>query len=131
MSHTDKKRALVLFDGDCGFCRWSAGLIERLDRLGRIRTISIQSPTGQMLLEDLSPEEQLDSWHIALPDGNVHSAGDGVAPLLRLLPRGNRLARLAERFPRATEAGYRFIANRRSFFGRLVRLQGEVLARWR
>ena len=122
----DEKRALVLFDGECGFCRWSAGVVESWDRSGGIRGIPVQSAAGQDLLEDLTPEEQLDSWHLALPDGNVFSAGAAAAPLLRLLPGGRPLAWLADRSPRMTESAYRFIANRRSFFGRLLRRFGRI-----
>jgi len=126
MNTPDEERALVLFDADCGFCRWSAGVIENWDRRGRTRGLTIQSATGQNLLEDLDPEERMDSWHLALPDGNVYSAGAAAAPLLRLLPGGSPLAWLAERSPRLTENAYRFIANRRSFFGRVLRRLGRI-----
>ena len=60
------------------------------------------------------------SWHLAEPGGRVHSAGAAFAPLLRLLPGGRALAPVFERFPRASERGYRWVADRRSVLGRLV-----------
>jgi predicted DCC family thiol-disulfide oxidoreductase YuxK len=62
----------------------------------------------------------LSAWHMVDADGHVYSAGAAFAPLLRLLPAGRPLASLAERFPRATERGYRLVAGNRSLFGKLV-----------
>jgi predicted DCC family thiol-disulfide oxidoreductase YuxK len=60
------------------------------------------------------------SWHLVTPDGRVHSAGRGVAPLLRLLPGGAALGRLASAVQPLTDAAYRFVADHRSAFGRML-----------
>jgi hypothetical protein len=60
------------------------------------------------------------SWHLVTADGRVESAGRGVAPLLRLLPGGGPLARLAAAAQPATDAAYGFVADHRSTFGRLI-----------
>lgn len=44
----------VLYDCDCGFCRWSVGRLLAWDRAGRLRPLAIQSPEGQRLLADLT-----------------------------------------------------------------------------
>jgi predicted DCC family thiol-disulfide oxidoreductase YuxK len=93
----------ILYDPDCGFCRVCVAVVLRWDRHGRLRPV---------------PGEELDSWQLVLPDGTARSAGAAFPPLLRLLPGGAPLAWLADRFPGATERGYRFVANRRSAFGR-------------
>lgn len=113
----------VLYDDDCGFCRWSADVLRRWDRRGRLRFATIQGQTGDRLLADLEPPERLASWHVVGPDGRRRSAGDAVAPTLERLPGGWPLARLAELAPPVTEAAYRAVARRRSSLGRLLGTQ--------
>lgn len=118
--HISQAEATVLFDGQCGFCGFSVDLIAGWDRAGRLRFVAIQSDEGQVLLARLKPEMRLASWHL-YQDGRIWSAGAAFPPLLALLPGGRPLAALTRRAPRTTERAYRFIADRRSFFGRLIR----------
>src|SRR5215218_7728937 len=37
------RRAVILFDNDCGFCRWSLSKLLAWDRHGRLRPIALQS----------------------------------------------------------------------------------------
>jgi len=64
--------------------------------------------------------EWLNSWHFALPSGEVLSAGAVAAPLARMLPGGKPLAFLFRSFPRITERVYRYVADHRDRFARLV-----------
>jgi len=114
------RRAALLYDRDCGFCRWSAAWALRLDRRRELEPVAIQSARGAELLDGLSPRERLDSAHLVAPGGERVSAGAVAAPVLRRVPGGAPFAALAERFPDATERGYRFVADRRSRFGRIV-----------
>jgi predicted DCC family thiol-disulfide oxidoreductase YuxK len=111
--------AILLYDRDCGFCRWSLGKVLAWDRRGRLCPVSIQSREGDELLGAMSEEERLGSWHLVDGEG-VHSAGAGLPPLLRLLPGGTPLAALASRAPGAAERAYRFVSGRRSIWGKLV-----------
>ena len=110
----------VLYDSDCGFCKWSLDKILAWDREDRLRPVAIQSPEGQELLADVPPEERLDSWHLVEPGGRVSSAGDGAPPLARVLPGGRPLAFVFARFPRATERAYHFVAGHRDWFARRI-----------
>jgi len=110
--------AVVLYDGDCGFCRWSLAKVLGWDRDRRLRPVSIQSVQGASLLGDLSEEERMESWHLIVEDRR-YSAGAALAPMLRLLPGGRAPAALAERFPATTERAYRLIAANRGRLGRL------------
>ena len=113
-------RWMVLYDGDCGFCKWLlAGLLRR-DRAVRLRPIALQRPETADLLPELAPAERMASWHLISPTGTRRSGGAAVAPLLRLLPRGRLAAVAFARFPRLTERGYGWIAEHRSQLSRWV-----------
>ena len=110
----------VLYDHDCGFCRWSVGRLLAWDRAGRLRVLTIQSTDGQRLLADLTPEQRLASAHAIDASGRRTSGGDALAPVAAVLPGGAPLAALGRRAPGLARAGYRALAGRRALFGRLV-----------
>ena len=37
------RRAVILFDNDCGFCRWSLSKLLAWDRHGWLRPVALQS----------------------------------------------------------------------------------------
>jgi predicted DCC family thiol-disulfide oxidoreductase YuxK len=115
--------AIVLYDADCGFCNWSLRRILAWDRRGRLRPIALQDPRADELLRGMDEDTKMASWHLVTRDGQVLSAGAAVPELLRLLPGGAPLARLAAVAPRATDRVYRWIAGHRSFFGSTLRLR--------
>lgn len=106
-------RAVLFFDGTCGFCRRSVERILRWDRHGRLRPVAIQDPEADALLGGLNERTRMASWHLVEADGSVHSAGAAFPPLLRILPGGRPLAWLAARFPRAIERAYQRAARTR------------------
>jgi predicted DCC family thiol-disulfide oxidoreductase YuxK len=111
--------ATVLYDRDCGFCRWSLSKLLAWDRRRRLRPMALQEPEADRLLEGMDEEERMASWHLVV-DGKVRSGGAAFPGLLRLLPGGRPLAALAAGAPRLTGRSYRFVADRRSWWGRLV-----------
>jgi predicted DCC family thiol-disulfide oxidoreductase YuxK len=112
--------ATLIYDNDCGFCRWCVGKVLALDRHRAVRPVALNSTEAGRLLAGMPANELMASWHLVDEGGSIHSAGAGFEPLLRLLPGGAALASLAARFPGATERGYRMVSGHRSFFGRLV-----------
>jgi predicted DCC family thiol-disulfide oxidoreductase YuxK len=120
--------AAILYDADCGFCRWSLGKLLAWDRHRRLRPVALQDPEADTLLGAMDPERRTSSWHLVTPDGQVHSAGEAVAPMLRLLPGGRSLAALAAAFPRVIEQAYSFVATHRGRVGRLVRREAAERA---
>ena len=52
---------LVLYDADCGFCKWALAGVLRWDRAGRLRPIALQRPEADELLAELSGEERMRS----------------------------------------------------------------------
>lgn len=117
-------RAVLLYDRECGFCRSSLDLVLAWDRRGRLRPVALQDPEADRLLADLDREQRMASWHLLAPDGSRSSAGEAVAPLLRMLPGGAPAAAVAERFPALTEAAYRSVAAHRGALYRLIRIFG-------
>jgi predicted DCC family thiol-disulfide oxidoreductase YuxK len=123
--------ATVIYDDDCGFCRWSLALLLSRDP-GALRPLPLGTPEADYLLTGLSPEEQFASWHLVIdpPPGPEQlsldarpprfSAGAAFAPALALLPRGRRVAALVAQIPDPTERGYRWVAGHRGLLGRFV-----------
>ena len=131
MPPLDRATRTVFYDADCGFCRWSLDKVLAWDRRGALRPVAIQSPEGQRLLAagGVPESERLDSWHIALPSGDVHSAGAAAPYLFEVLPGGRPLAALARRFPGATERGYRLVAGNRDRISRLLGIDSSCQVR--
>jgi predicted DCC family thiol-disulfide oxidoreductase YuxK len=112
---------LVLYDADCGFCKWLLSGILRWDRRRRLlRPVALQSAEADELLPDLTEHERMASWHLISPGAERWSAGAALPPMLRLLPGGRAPAAMFARFPRATERGYRWVADHRTGLSKLV-----------
>ena len=110
----------VLFDLDCGFCRWSVAKLLAWDRHRRLRPVAIQSQEGERLLADIPADQRLASAHAVDAGGRRSSGGDALAPIADVLPGGRPLAALARRAPGLARRGYDAIAARRPLFGGLV-----------
>jgi predicted DCC family thiol-disulfide oxidoreductase YuxK len=118
--HGEIGATLVLYDRDCGFCRWCVGLLLAWDRRGRLRPETIQGETGAAALAGLTPEARLRSWHVVDESGRVWSGGAAFRALGPLLPAGWLLTTLASLSPAATERAYRLVANNRGRACRVV-----------
>jgi predicted DCC family thiol-disulfide oxidoreductase YuxK len=116
----EDQRWILLYDADCGFCKWIVSGILAWDRRSRLLPRALQSPQAEALLSDLSPEERLASVHLISPDGERLSAGSVGAPLLRLLPGATIPALAIARLPRLTSRGYDWVANHRTQLSRAV-----------
>jgi predicted DCC family thiol-disulfide oxidoreductase YuxK len=114
----------VLYDRDCGFCRWSLRWLRSWDRDGRVRAVALQDAEAERLLGDLDAGDRMASWHLIDAQGRRSSAGAALAPLLRELHGGAALARALEAAPRVADTGYALVARHRSGLGRLVRTLG-------
>ena len=113
-------RTAVLYDADCGFCRWSADVLRRWDRRGLLRFAPLASDEATELLASLDREVRFASWHVVTGDGSVYSAGAALPELLLRLPGGSAPAALARRMPHATDRAYRILAANRDRLGRML-----------
>jgi predicted DCC family thiol-disulfide oxidoreductase YuxK len=118
------QRLAVLYDRDCGFCKWALNKILVWDRRRRLRPVAIQSEEGNHLLAAIAPERRLESWHL-VTDGEVRSAGAAAPQLFEALPGGRPLAALLRAFPRLTERAYRWVAEHRVLLARLLRIDAS------
>jgi predicted DCC family thiol-disulfide oxidoreductase YuxK len=114
------RQAILLYDSDCGFCRWSVDKVLAWDRRRDLRAVALQDEESRELLGGMPEDERMASWHLVLPDGRVFSAGAAGAPLLQLLPGGSSLAALLAAFPGTTARTYRWVTRHRDRLGRLV-----------
>jgi predicted DCC family thiol-disulfide oxidoreductase YuxK len=118
--------AVLVFDGDCGFCAWAIDRVKAWDARGSVRPVTMQSDEGERLLRDVEPVARAASWHMVLPNGSVRSAGRAVEPLLLLLRGGRGPAAVVRRFPRTTDRLYAWAARNRMGLGRLVGVGGAA-----
>ena len=102
------RRAVILFDNDCGFCRWSLSKLLAWDRHGRLRPVALQSEQADDFLMGMDRERKMASWHLVAPNGRTHSGGEAVPQVARLLPGGAPIAALARALPRTTDWAYRW-----------------------
>lgn len=116
----------ILYDEDCGFCRWSLAQVLALDRRARLRPLPLRTPEADSLLAELTPEQRGASWHLVAPDGSRWSAGAAAPALLRLLPGGSVPAGALASAPELTERTYRWVARHRSTLGRLIPAAAKV-----
>ncbi len=123
--------ATVIYDADCGFCKFSLALLLTWDRprkgRGRrepgavaLRPLPLGTAEADRLLAALTVGRRKASWHLIDNDGRRNSAGAALAPALALLPGGRLPAALVARAPHLTERGYRWVADHRRFLGRFV-----------
>jgi predicted DCC family thiol-disulfide oxidoreductase YuxK len=111
---------LVLYDADCGLCKFLLALLLRWDRSLRLRPVALQRARAATLLADLDAAERMDSWHLIAPSGERSSGGAALAPLFAQLPGGRLPGAVAARFPGAAGRGYRAVADHRAALSRLV-----------
>jgi len=131
----------LLYDPDCGFCRVCVAVVLTWDSEGKLKPIALKSTEANELLADMPEDQQMASWHLVGPrwwgnvaenatqthqpaedtgaeTGPVLSGGAAFSELFRLLPHAAPLARITDRFPAASERAYRWVADRRTAFGR-------------
>ena len=85
-------KAWLLYDADCGLCKFVVARVLELDRAHRLRPLALQEPGAAELLPGLDEADRMRSFHLVDSEGTVHSAGAGLAELFPMLRRSPRLA---------------------------------------
>ncbi len=103
-------KAWLLYDADCGLCKFVVARVLELDRARRFQPVPLQDPFAAELLPEMSEEARMESFHVVAGDGAVHSAGDGLAEVVPPL----------RRFPRLASRLYWLVADNRDRLGKLI-----------
>jgi predicted DCC family thiol-disulfide oxidoreductase YuxK len=110
----------VLYDADCGFCRWTVAVLLRWDVHRRLRPIAIESPEGERLLRDIPLEQRLASAHVVTAEGRRASGGRILPVIAEALPGGRPLAVVGRALAVPLDWVYRWIAQNRPLLSRFV-----------
>lgn len=119
----DPPRPVLVFDGDCGFCRRSVALARRITG-DRVEFLAQQVPACGQRFPQLDPRALAESVHWVGPTGEVTHGAEAVALTLAMNPRWRWPLWGYRRVPLVAplaEAAYRFVARHRLFFSRVSR----------
>lgn len=119
-------RPVVLYDGQCAFCRVCARALRRLDRDNRLDLLDFNHSEAEALLAPLPAAERRTALHVADTEGSVHSAGPALRRALAeaLGPGAERLLTHAAVAP-VVDAAYRVVAARRHHLGWIERFMPQ------
>lgn len=117
----DEATNLLIWDGECGFCRNALTWMLRQDHSGRFRPVPYQelpSPPMTPLLRQQAER----AVQVITPEGRQMSGGRAVLFVLEQVGWHPALVRLASRQPfvSVVELGYRIVARNRTFFSRFL-----------
>jgi predicted DCC family thiol-disulfide oxidoreductase YuxK len=128
MNDLPENAVVVLYDGDCGFCKVMLAVLLTWDRAHHLNPVPIQCTLGEQLLGDMPSQDRLESWHLVGGTRAVHSGGTAIPVILAALPRGALLACIASRFPRTMSHMYEWVAGHRVLLGRLLSTRSRAWA---
>jgi len=116
-------RPLVVFDGDCGFCRfWVSRWRYRTD--DRVEYLPSNAPGIAERLPGLQLDRLAHAVHLIEPDGRVSAGAEAVFRLLAY--SGSRIPLVLYThlpvFASISDAAYELVANHRGIFTKLTRL---------
>ena len=115
---TSDRRDLVLWDGDCGFCRRGVRWFERRDVAGRMQMVPYQEAPSPPMTPELAAACGR-ALYIVHPDGRMTRAGRAILYMIGAIGYP-RLARVLAwpPFVWAVELGYWLVARNRHIASR-------------
>jgi predicted DCC family thiol-disulfide oxidoreductase YuxK len=114
------RRPVLLYDSACRVCRFTARLVQRLDRGDRLAFLPLEAEEAGPLLERLPEAERMESWRLAALDGTLAGRGSGASAVVRALGHERAADLLAALPDTLLERGYDLVAGNRGRIGRLV-----------
>jgi predicted DCC family thiol-disulfide oxidoreductase YuxK len=78
---------VVIYDGDCAFCRRQVQRLARWDGRHRLAYVSLHDPLVAERYPDLSRDQLMQQMFVVTPDGRRHGGADAFRYLSRRLPR--------------------------------------------
>jgi len=112
--------ALLLWDGDCAFCRRSVEWVRRRDTRRELEVVPYQQAPAPPMTPELA-RACARAVHVVTPEGEVLRAGRASLYVLGRIGHPG-LARILSLPPLvwAVELGYWLVARNRQFFSRLM-----------
>lgn len=105
---------LVIFDGDCGFCHWSATWLAKTDRKKQLRFTASTSSTAKRYLDFFGIEKLPDETIVFISEGNYFVKSKAIFQILKTIDRFALLRLLLRIFPKKiSDFGYDIIASHR------------------
>ncbi|MDA1049295.1 MAG: DUF393 domain-containing protein [Planctomycetota bacterium] len=78
---------VVIFDGECIFCRGQVQRLARWDRAGRLAFISLHDPVVAQRYPDLTHDQMMEQMYLIDRAGNLHCGAAAFRYLSRKMPR--------------------------------------------
>lgn len=85
---TDVARPVLLYSGDCRFCRWAARTVGALDRGQQLALLPLADEEAVRLLDAVPENRRTESWWVVRRDGTpiAGKRGAGVVLLTEIHP---------------------------------------------
>jgi len=80
------RKDVVLYDGQCNFCRSQINILRRLDGRNRFEFVSLHDPQVATSYPSLTFEQLMEQMWIVTPEGAQHGGAYAVRYLSRRLP---------------------------------------------
>ncbi len=80
-----RKKATVIYDGECGMCSAAARWINRFARAGQIETLPCQSAERKQRFPNMDEERCLEAIQLVMPDGAIYSGEEALPHVLKRL----------------------------------------------
>lgn len=111
-------RYRVLYDGNCSFCKWVKGYVERLDKQGLLYFEKLQEDSGSYF----NQTDLLRELHVVSENGRIYRGFSAVRRILRALPivKWGALVLYLPFIPILGEWLYRLIARNRGKIWRFI-----------
>ncbi|CAN5821023.1 hypothetical protein BH24CHL5_BH24CHL5_13530 [soil metagenome] len=125
------ERLTVLYDDDCGFCRWSVSQLRPMDRHGRLEFVPLQHAADHPGRPDLArlagASDLAGAIHVVRPDGEACAGGAAMLEILDALPGGWLLRPwvLLPGMAALLDVGYRAVADNRNRISELLSNSGS------
>ncbi len=77
---------VVIYDGQCPFCRHQVARLHRWDSRRRLKFLSLHDPRVRQWAPELEHEALMEQMWVIDPQGGRHAGGDALRYLARRLP---------------------------------------------
>jgi predicted DCC family thiol-disulfide oxidoreductase YuxK len=91
---TRRDEWVLVYDGECAFCRRCIALLARWDSRRHIRAVPFQDAAALAVLPPIPHRALEQAMHLVSPGDGIRAGAEAAPAILRLLPGGRPLATL-------------------------------------